>query len=87
VGGAGGGAVNQGLRTGQLAERAGVNVQTLRYYERRGLRARASAKLAEVERRLADLEVVRSALLTVLASDCDSLTGCRCELAPLLLER
>ena len=26
-----------GLRTGQLAERAGVNVQTLRYYERRGL--------------------------------------------------
>jgi MerR family transcriptional regulator, mercuric resistance operon regulatory protein len=29
-----------GLRTGQLAERAGVNVQTLRYYERRGLLAR-----------------------------------------------
>jgi DNA-binding transcriptional MerR regulator len=27
----------QGLRTGELAERAGVNVQTLRYYERRGL--------------------------------------------------
>jgi DNA-binding transcriptional MerR regulator len=26
-----------GLRSGQLAERAGVNVQTLRYYERRGL--------------------------------------------------
>jgi DNA-binding transcriptional MerR regulator len=26
-----------GLRTGELAERAGVNVQTLRYYERRGL--------------------------------------------------
>jgi DNA-binding transcriptional MerR regulator len=25
------------LRTGELAERAGVNVQTLRYYERRGL--------------------------------------------------
>jgi DNA-binding transcriptional MerR regulator len=29
----------QGLRTGELAERAGVNVQTLRYYERRGLLA------------------------------------------------
>jgi len=29
--------VTGGLRTGQLAERAGVNVQTLRYYERRGL--------------------------------------------------
>ncbi|QLQ35599.1 MerR family transcriptional regulator [Micromonospora robiginosa] len=26
-----------GLRTGQLADAAGVNVQTLRYYERRGL--------------------------------------------------
>jgi DNA-binding transcriptional MerR regulator len=26
-----------GLRTGQVAERAGVNIQTLRYYERRGL--------------------------------------------------
>ena len=27
------------LRTGEVAERAGVNVQTLRYYERRGLLA------------------------------------------------
>jgi DNA-binding transcriptional MerR regulator len=33
----------QRLRTGELAERAGVNVQTLRYYERRGLLA-ASAR-------------------------------------------
>ncbi|MFE9880156.1 MerR family transcriptional regulator [Streptomyces sp. NPDC005784] len=32
-----------GLRSGQLAETAGVNLQTLRYYERRGL-------LAEPER-------------------------------------
>ena len=29
----------RGLRSGELAERAGVNVQTLRYYERRGLLA------------------------------------------------
>jgi DNA-binding transcriptional MerR regulator len=29
----------RGLRTGELAEQAGVNVQTLRYYERRGLLA------------------------------------------------
>jgi DNA-binding transcriptional MerR regulator len=29
----------QRLRTGELADRAGVNVQTLRYYERRGLLA------------------------------------------------
>lgn len=28
-----------GLRTGEVAGRAGVNVQTLRYYERRGLLA------------------------------------------------
>jgi Hg(II)-responsive transcriptional regulator len=28
---------NETLRTGELARRAGVNVQTLRYYERRGL--------------------------------------------------
>jgi MerR family mercuric resistance operon transcriptional regulator len=28
-----------GLRTGQIAEAAGVNQQTLRYYERRGLLA------------------------------------------------
>ncbi len=30
---------DHGLRTGELAQRAGVNVQTLRYYERRGLLA------------------------------------------------
>jgi hypothetical protein len=30
---------DQGLRTGKLAQRAGVNVRTLRYYERRGLLA------------------------------------------------
>ncbi|MFI1920295.1 MerR family transcriptional regulator [Nocardia sp. NPDC020380] len=28
------------MRTGELAARAGVNAQTLRYYERRGLPAR-----------------------------------------------
>ena len=28
-----------GLRTGEVAEAAGVNIQTLRYYERRGLLA------------------------------------------------
>ncbi|MFD4316349.1 MerR family transcriptional regulator [Streptomyces sp. NPDC058548] len=35
--------MSAGLRSGQVAEAAGVNVQTLRYYERRGL-------LAEPER-------------------------------------
>lgn len=31
--------MNSGLRSGELADAAGVNVQTLRYYERRGLLA------------------------------------------------
>jgi MerR family mercuric resistance operon transcriptional regulator len=31
--------IQSGLRTGEVAERAGVNIQTLRYYERRGLLA------------------------------------------------
>lgn len=33
------------LRSGQVAERAGVNVETLRYYERRGLIARPDRTL------------------------------------------
>jgi DNA-binding transcriptional MerR regulator len=32
-------AVSVGLRSGELAQAAGVNQQTLRYYERRGLLA------------------------------------------------
>ncbi len=113
------------LRSGQVADAAGVNLQTLRYYERVGLLAepertpgghrmyppeavtvigviktaqrlgfsldevrdllevstggrrepglleRAAAKLAEVEK-LADLEIVRSALLDAIANDQDS---------------
>lgn len=34
-----------GLRSGQLADAAGVNVQTLRYYERRGLLAEPDRSL------------------------------------------
>ncbi|MBF6326649.1 MerR family transcriptional regulator [Nocardia cyriacigeorgica] len=34
-----------GLRTGQLARAAGVNIQTLRYYERRGLLAEPDRSL------------------------------------------
>ncbi|MEV4636428.1 MerR family transcriptional regulator [Actinoplanes sp. NPDC049548] len=37
--------MNSGLRTGEVAERAGVNVQTLRYYERRGLLAEPDRSL------------------------------------------
>jgi DNA-binding transcriptional MerR regulator len=34
-----------GLRTGEVAEQAGVNIQTLRYYERRGLIAEPSRSI------------------------------------------
>ncbi|MGC5377629.1 MerR family transcriptional regulator [Micromonospora sp. DT68] len=119
-----------GLRSGQLADAAEVNPQTLRYYERRGLlaaprrspgghrlypaesvtrirviktaqrlgftldevtdllgagrrprartglSARATAKLAEVERRLADLTAVRDSLLAAISAGCDDLVAC-----------
>ncbi|MEU7872286.1 MerR family transcriptional regulator [Dactylosporangium sp. NPDC049140] len=125
-----------GLRTGELAGRAGVNIQTLRYYERRGLLAeprrspgghrlyppdtvallaaikaaqrlgftldevaallpgsrrrrsgglqdRAAGKLAEIDRRIADLTQVRETLARVIAAECDSLTDCACPDCPL----
>lgn len=122
-----------GLRSGQVAAAAGVNLQTLRYYERRGLIAepartlgghrvypqeavarvrvikaaqrlgftlgevaelleagrhrhgrrpdaglqlRAAAKLAEVEARIADLEVIRDSLRAALDAGCDDLVEC-----------
>ncbi|MEV6596949.1 MerR family transcriptional regulator [Actinoplanes sp. NPDC051346] len=128
---------NRRLRTGEVAERAGVNIQTLRYYERRGLiaepdrspgghrtypadtvtllgvikaaqrlgftldevaelldtgrrghptpdlKARAEAKIAEVERKIADLCTIRDSLLQVVAAGCDSLTACTCNDCPL----
>ena len=122
-----------GLRSGQVAAAAGVNLQTLRYYERRGLLAepertlgghrmypqnavatvrvikaaqrlgftlgevaelleagrhrhgrrsdaglqrRAGSKLAEVEARIADLEVIRDSLRAALDAGCDDLVEC-----------
>ncbi|MFC6010483.1 MerR family transcriptional regulator [Nocardia lasii] len=123
-----------GLRTGELAAAAGVNAQTLRYYERRGLlaepdrslgghrlydeqaltvlrvikaaqrlgftldevaellaagrvgtrrrradaglQARAAAKLAEVDAKLAELTVVRDTLRAALMAGCDDLLAC-----------
>ena len=41
----------RGLRTGELADRAGVNVQTLRYYERRGLLAAPAGRGTDREAR------------------------------------
>ncbi len=122
----------EGLRTGEVAERAGVNIQTLRYYERRGLltepgrsngghrlypadtvallnvikaaqrlgftldevadllsaaghrhgrpdaglRQRARDKLAEVEAKIADLQVIAGTLRAAVKAGCDDLVEC-----------
>ncbi|MEU4219368.1 MerR family transcriptional regulator [Actinoplanes sp. NPDC026623] len=125
------------LRTGEVAERAGVNIQTLRYYERRGLlaephrsngghrlyppgtvallrviktaqrlgftldevaelldtgrrrhpppdlRERAIGKIAEIDRRIADLTTIRATLAEVVDARCDSLTDCTCADCPI----
>jgi MerR family mercuric resistance operon transcriptional regulator len=122
-----------GLRSGQVAAAARVNLQTLRYYERRGLlaepertlgghrlypeqavtvlrvikaaqrlgftldevaelledgrhrhsvradaglQARATAKLTEVETKIADLQVIADTLRAALDAGCDDLTAC-----------
>jgi DNA-binding transcriptional MerR regulator len=124
--------VTSTLRSGQLAEAAGVNVQTLRYYERRGLlpeprrslgghreygqdavtvlrairglarlgftlteiaelievgshrgprpglRAAATAKLAEVEAKIDHLTRVRATLTAVVDAECSDLAECSC---------
>jgi DNA-binding transcriptional MerR regulator len=126
--------VTDGLRIGEVARSAGVNIQTLRYYERRGLvvagfrrhsgqreydaadikrvrvikaaqrlgftlaeiqemfdlsahrratgelRSRATAKVAEIDERIARLQAMRTDLEAVIAADCDSLTNCSCGL-------
>jgi len=124
--------VTSGLRAGQLASAAGVNLQTLRYYERRGLlerpertngghrvypdetitllrviktaqrlgftlaevadllaagahhhgrtddglRLRAEAKLAEIERKIADLTIIRESLRQAIDAGCDDVLAC-----------
>jgi DNA-binding transcriptional MerR regulator len=133
--------VSAGLRPGQVAAAAGVNRQTLRYYERRGLlaapdrtlgghrvyppetvtlvrtiktaqrlgftldevadlldaathrhrrgpglRARVQAKLADIERKIADLVVIRDTLRDAVAAGCDDLVACaRSDRCPLPL--
>jgi DNA-binding transcriptional MerR regulator len=126
-----------GLRTGEIAEQAGVNIQTLRYYERRGLlaephrsngghrlyppdtvallqviktaqrlgftldevaelldagrrrhpapdlRERAIGKIAEIDRKIADLTTIRATLTEVVEARCDSLTNCTCADCPI----
>ncbi|MFI6077823.1 MerR family transcriptional regulator [Actinoplanes sp. NPDC051343] len=121
-----------GLRSGEVATAAGVNPQTLRYYERRGLlaepqrspgghrlypaeavtvlrvikaaqrlgftleevadlleagrrrhrradaglQARARAKLAEVEAKIADLQIIAGNLRAATDAGCDDLISC-----------
>jgi len=121
-----------GLRSSEVASAAGVNLQTLRYYERRGLlaepdrslgghrqypaetvtvlkvikaaqrlgftldevaelleagrhqhrragtglRSRARAKLAEVEAKIADLQVIAGTLRSATDAGCDDLIAC-----------
>ena len=120
-----------GLRSGQVAKAVGVNVETLRYYERRGiiaepgrsvgghrlypettvttlrvikaaqnlgftldevaelleagrhhhgggagLQSRTEAKLAEVDQKIADLEVIRASLIAARDAGCDDLVQC-----------
>lgn len=119
------------LRSGQVAAAAGVNVETLRYYERRGiielperslgghrlysddtitrlrivkaaqrlgftldeivglldagrhhhgagagLLAHTDEKLADIERRIADLHVIRDTLIAAREAGCDDLAAC-----------
>ncbi|XVV07584.1 MerR family DNA-binding protein [Actinosynnema sp. CA-248983] len=47
------------------------------------LQARARAKLAEVDRRMADLARIREDLVRVVDARCDSLTHCTCPECPL----
>jgi DNA-binding transcriptional MerR regulator len=51
--------VSVGLRVGQVAEAVGVNVETLRYYERRGI-------IAEPERSLGGHRLYPEATVTTL---------------------
>ncbi|KQY57382.1 MULTISPECIES: MerR family transcriptional regulator [unclassified Nocardioides] len=123
--------MSTGLRAGQVADAAGVNVETLRYYERRGiipepdrslgghrlysdatvttlrvikaaqrlgftlaevtelleagrhhhgtaggLQSRTDAKLAEVDQKIADLQVIRTSLIAARDAGCDDLIHC-----------
>jgi DNA-binding transcriptional MerR regulator len=43
-----------------------------------GLPERAAGKLAEIDRKIADLQAIRTALAQVIEARCDSLTNCTC---------
>jgi DNA-binding transcriptional MerR regulator len=122
--------VSAGLRAGQVADAASVNVETLRYYERRGIipepdrslgghrlyppetvttlrvikasqrlgftldeaaelvaagqhhhdgsgfQSRTEAKIAEVDQKMTDLQMIRDALVAARDAGCDDLLQC-----------
>ncbi|GID94838.1 hypothetical protein Adi01nite_42500 [Amorphoplanes digitatis] len=47
------------------------------------LRDRAGVKLAEIDRKIHDLQTIRDALVRVIEARCDSLTNCSCTDCPL----
>jgi DNA-binding transcriptional MerR regulator len=49
------------------------------------LKQRARDKIAEVDRKMADLAAIRESLVQVVAAECDSLTHCTCPNCPLPL--
>ncbi|MFC9437681.1 MerR family transcriptional regulator [Nocardia sp. NPDC057030] len=57
--------MSEGLRTGEVAAAAGVNIQTLRYYERRGLLAEPDRSLGGHRRypegTVATLRIIKAA--------------------------
>jgi MerR family mercuric resistance operon transcriptional regulator len=71
------------LTIGHIARAAGVNVETVRYYQRRGLvslppkRARAVEKLALIQSKLVDVARLRD-VLRGLAAACDQPHGAIC---------
>jgi hypothetical protein len=69
--------VSAGLRTGEVAARAGVNIQTLRYYKRRG-------PLAEPHRSIGGHRAYPADTVPLLqVARCDSLTSCTCADCPI----
>ncbi|MBB6472796.1 DNA-binding transcriptional MerR regulator [Sphaerisporangium rubeum] len=65
-----------------LDEVAGLIDTGRRRHRTPDLRARAQAKIAEVDARIADLTTIRSALTAVVNAGCDSLTNCTCPDCP-----
>jgi DNA-binding transcriptional MerR regulator len=58
------------LSIGQLAKRAGVGIDTARYYERNVAKVRRAAegKLADIEQRLAELKRIGNGLRALIAA-------------------